>query len=99
MFGRPYLEQNAGAAPPAESVSSERPRTVSEVVETITVTCAFDSRAHMVSDVEFTAPAGLDSGRYLAICGRVIWAAPMVAPEGKPCPLCMAANKRVARRA
>jgi hypothetical protein len=50
----------------------------------VSVTCISDGRAHDVPDTELTQR----SGYYSALCGHVVAAAPMVAPEGAPCPLC-----------
>jgi hypothetical protein len=52
--------------------------------QTVTITCCKDDHAHEVSDVELAA------GGQHALCGHLIAAAPMVAPNGPPCPLCAA---------
>ena len=49
-----------------------------QVASLVTVTCALDSRAHAVPDSELTSDA-LDQGRFSALCGHVIAAAPLVA--------------------
>ena len=55
-------------------------------VQTVTVTCSQDSRAHAVHDAQMaTAP---ESGRYNALCGHMVSAAPMTEPDGEPCVLC-----------
>jgi hypothetical protein len=43
-----------------------------------------------VLDVELAAAASRPDGLVHAICGHVIAAAPMVAPDGPPCALCSA---------
>ncbi|WP_346269489.1 hypothetical protein [Pseudonocardia sp.] len=60
------------------------------ISDTVTVTCALDSQAHQIPDSELTAPYALRSGRYRAVCGCVVTAAPMVQPEGEPCRTCAA---------
>ncbi len=62
----------------------------------IAVTCLDDGHTHAVADVELTNGAAR-SGRYPAVCGHVVTAAPMVAPEGSPCPDCRAAASAPAR--
>lgn len=61
-------------------------------VATVSVTCVLDSRAHEVTDVELATGGG---GTYRALCGHVIQAAAMVAPDGAPCPECAALRPRV----
>jgi hypothetical protein len=53
------------------------------------VVCAIDSLTHEVSDKDL---ATVTSGRYRALCGEVITAAPMSQPEGRPCEGCTAAR-------
>jgi hypothetical protein len=60
------------------------------ISDTVTVTCALDSHAHQIPDSELTSPYALRSGRYRAVCGCVVTAAPMVQPEGEPCRTCAA---------
>ncbi len=55
-------------------------------VQTVTVTCTLDSRAHAVHDSQLST--ALESGRYNALCGHVVAAAPMTEPDGQPCLLC-----------
>lgn len=62
------------------------------VAETMIVTCALDSRSHAVPDYEVTR-AALDTGRFSALCGHVIAAAPLTEPDGEPCPQCLALNR------
>lgn len=66
---------------------------------TVPITCISDGRAHDVPDVEFVAAQR--TGYYQAVCGHRVAAAPMVAPDGKPCLLCAelwdASHQRQAR--
>jgi hypothetical protein len=57
---------------------------------TIAITCITDGHAHDVPDVQIAGPQADRRGRYVAVCGHVVTAAPMVEPEGAPCPLCAA---------
>ena len=59
-------------------------------IATIAITCIVDGRAHDVPDVQIAGPQADRRGRYVAVCGHVVTAAPMVEPEGAPCPLCAA---------
>jgi hypothetical protein len=53
---------------------------------TVTVTCSLDSRAHAVHDTQMSwGPA---TGRYNALCGHLVSAAPMTVPDGQPCMPC-----------
>jgi hypothetical protein len=63
-------------------------------VDTITVTCSIDSRAHEVPDAELAASARRSDGHYQALCGHMVAAAPMVEPDGQPCLLCAAILER-----
>jgi hypothetical protein len=63
-------------------------------VETVTVTCSLDSRAHEVPDAELAAAALRSDGHYQALCGHMVAAAPMVEPDGQPCLLCTAIRER-----
>ncbi|MDT7552349.1 MAG: hypothetical protein QOH17_667 [Pseudonocardiales bacterium] len=56
------------------------------VVQTVTVTCTLDSRAHAVHDSQLAT--ALESGRYNALCGHLVTAAPLTEPDGLPCLLC-----------
>lgn len=73
-------------------------------LDTITVTCSIDSRAHEVPDAELAAAARRSNGHYQALCGHVVAAAPMVEPDGQRCLLCTAilerteATRRAARQ-
>lgn len=55
-------------------------------VQTVTVTCSVDSRAHAVHDTQLATAT--ESGRYNALCGHVVAAVPMTEPDGAPCLLC-----------
>jgi hypothetical protein len=61
-------------------------------VQTVTVTCALDSRAHAVHDTQLAN--AVESGRYNALCGHIVAAAPMTEPDGQPCLLCDALRDR-----
>jgi hypothetical protein len=65
--------------------------------ETVIVTCALSGRAHAVSDTELT-PTALDTGRFAALCGHVIAAAPLAEPDGEPCPECLELRRPPSRR-
>lgn len=52
----------------------------------VPVVCAIDSLTHEVADDEFSTAA---SGRYRALCGAVIAAAPMSVPDGQCCEKCV----------
>ncbi len=54
--------------------------------QTVIVTCMTDSRAHAVLDAQLAT--AVESGRYNALCGHVVAAAPMTEPDGEPCLLC-----------
>ena len=56
----------------------------------VTITCVRDGRAHAAPDVQIAGPEAGAPGRYIALCGHVVPAAPMTDPEGAPCPLCSA---------
>jgi hypothetical protein len=58
----------------------------SPYARTVIVTCVNDSRAHAVHDSQLAT--AVESGRYNAICGHVVAAAPMTEPDGEPCLLC-----------
>ena len=64
--------------------------------ETVTVTCTQDNRAHAVPDAQLAT--ALESGRYNALCGHLVAAAPMSEPDGEPCLLCEALTNRPAER-
>lgn len=60
----------------------------------VTVTSIADGRDHLVD--EHSTVAGVTPGRgsYLAICGHVVMAAPLVAPPGPTCLDCQTALHR-----
>ena len=76
----------APAAAPAPTAISEGELDTGPIV-TVTVTCVHDGHSHAVPDTELTSMTG-GSGYYRAVCGHVVAAAPMVAPEGAPCRHC-----------
>jgi hypothetical protein len=55
---------------------------------TVSVTCVTDGRAHAVPDSELTQGVAHHSGYYSAVCGHMVAAAPMSAPDGEPCRSC-----------
>jgi hypothetical protein len=55
---------------------------------TISVTCVVDGRCHSVPDEELAIGIAYRGGQYSAVCGHVVMPAPMVAPDGEPCPVC-----------
>ncbi|SHJ96884.1 hypothetical protein SAMN05443637_101345 [Pseudonocardia thermophila] len=65
-------------------------------VITVAVTCVEDGQSHAVPDTELTGPSAC-SGFYRAVCGHVVSAAPMVAPEGEPCRQCLEARQAANR--
>ena len=81
----------------ARGDSTQAPTPVPEV--TVRLVCAFDSLTHDVGDDEFTRAR---SGRYRALCGTLVAAAPMAQPEGDRCDECdaviRAARSRRRRR-
>ncbi|MFE6610608.1 hypothetical protein [Amycolatopsis sp. NPDC057786] len=51
----------------------------------------YDGLDHAVTDEEFFRARKDDSrGRYAALCGHVVLAAPMLVPNGRPCKDCRA---------
>lgn len=58
-------------------------------VTTVSVTCLHDGRAHDVPDAELASRAATAAGYYLAVCGHLVAAAPMVEPGGAPCARCV----------
>jgi len=54
----------------------------------VSVTCISDGRAHAVRDTELATGNSHNSGYYSAVCGHVVTAAPMVAPDGEVCRVC-----------
>ncbi len=75
---------------------TEADRRATSGIQTVIVTCSQDSRAHAVHDAQLaTAP---ESGRYNALCGHLVAAAPMTEPDGEPCLLCEELRKRPVQR-
>lgn len=52
------------------------------------VTSARDGLEHLVADEAMTGNAG----RYVALCGRAVWAASLACPAGRSCQSCVAAH-------
>lgn len=65
---------------------------------TVSVTCILDDRAHQVLDTELAAGLAVPTGRYRALCGHTVSAAPMVTPDGQPCPSCAELREHPSRR-
>jgi hypothetical protein len=63
-------------------------------VDTVTMTCCLDERAHEVPDTELGRAVVRPDGYFQALCGHMIAAAPMVMPDGRPCQLCAAIRDR-----
>src|SRR5690606_20290062 len=63
-------------------------------LETVTVTCSLDSRAHDVPDAELAAAAPRSDGHYQAPRGHMVAGAPMVEPDRQPCLRCPAIRDR-----
>ena len=76
----------------SSSLRSSEPRQMT--VETVTMTCCLDERAHEVPDTELGRSAMRPDGYFQALCGHMIAAAPMVMPDGEPCQLCAAIRDR-----
>lgn len=51
---------------------------------------SIDRTDHAVSDDEMVAGAQAGAGRYLAMCGTSLLAAPLIYPPGARCPRCVA---------
>jgi hypothetical protein len=56
----------------------------------VSITCLTDGRAHQVPDLQLGTPEADGRGRYRALCGHVVTAASLAAPDGAPCPSCAA---------
>jgi hypothetical protein len=68
------------------------------VNETTPITDQFGARLeHQVHDHNVTRMA--IGGPMTAVCGATITPAPMVSPEGKPCPACAAKTRNAPRTA
>ncbi len=57
---------------------------------TVSITCVVDGRAHQVPDLQLGTPEADGRGRYRALCGHLVTAAALAAPDGAPCPSCPA---------
>ncbi len=57
---------------------------------TVSITCLVDGRAHQVPDLQLGTPEAGGGGRYRALCGHLVTAASLAAPDGAPCPSCAA---------
>lgn len=57
---------------------------------TIPLTCMQDGHCHRVSDEQMAVGRRARTGRFLALCGHTVTAAPMVGPGGRPCAECAA---------
>lgn len=57
---------------------------------TIPLTCVQDGCCHLVGDDQMAAGRRARTGRFLALCGYTVTAAPMVYPAGRPCAECAA---------
>jgi len=62
---------------------------------TATVTSSADGRDHLISEQAMTSGLTAGHGDYTALCGRVVVAAPMVAPPGPTCLDCETALHRI----
>ena len=58
---------------------------------TTSVTSATDGRTHRIAEDAYTAGLVAGSGRYTALCGRLVMAAALVCPPGPDCQGCTAA--------
>ena len=56
---------------------------------TTVMTCAADGHDHLVADDAHAAGTAAATGRYAALCGHQVAAAPLVCPPGPPCPRCV----------
>lgn len=54
----------------------------------VSMTCTWDKHDHWIRDTPLGGAGS--SGRYRAVCGRLVIPAPLVAPPGKLCPACVA---------
>lgn len=56
------------------------------------VTSTGDGFEHLVADTEMTPGS---AGRYVALCGRSVWAAALACPPGPRCPACITMHNTV----
>jgi hypothetical protein len=54
----------------------------------IWMNCLLDGREHAVADEQVCA--GVESGRFLAVCGRRVAPGSLACPPGRRCPTCHA---------
>jgi len=73
------------------TINQARPRTTPRPT---TVTSTADGRDHLISAHAMTSGLAAGHGDYLALCGRVVVAAPMVVPPGPTCFDCETALHR-----
>lgn len=52
------------------------------------LTCAMDQRAHLVTDDALPAALTAGHGCFRALCGHVVAASSLSAPDGQPCRAC-----------
>lgn len=62
----------------------------------VPVTSDRDGFEHLVAESAMTPGS---AGRYVACCGRVVWAAALACPPGPRCPACVAVRNADAARA
>ncbi|MCA1705658.1 MAG: hypothetical protein LC808_21325 [Actinobacteria bacterium] len=62
----------------------------------VSITCVEDGHDHRIGDAALGA--GHQSGRYHALCGRLVISAPLVAPAGPACPACAEALAEINQR-
>lgn len=78
--------------------TADRPRCVG-VIRPLTVTSSGDGRNHLlgdhlIDDGDSATPRAAERGQHRALCGRLITAAPLVAPPGPTCLDCETALHR-----
>jgi hypothetical protein len=61
----------------------------------VPVTSVRDGFEHLVAEAAMTRR---NAGRYVALCGRAVWATALVRPPGPPCPACFPVRKTVPAR-
>lgn len=64
-------------------------------VRPATMTSTADGRDHLISDQATAAGLMAGHGRYAALCGHQVLAAPLVAPSGPTCSDCETALHRI----
>ncbi|MDQ3152981.1 MAG: hypothetical protein M3R63_15145 [Actinomycetota bacterium] len=58
-------------------------------LNTISVTCVADGKAHEITDYAMAAGHAARAGNYCALCGHRVTPAPLVEPSGAPCRDCL----------